>query len=82
MQNPNPVQGHEPDPMEKRIRFGCGFLFGLVIGLFEFARVLYTSAGLVVAVSAVSAALVCCWLAMKYGDRFWTELLSRWQWWM
>lgn len=28
----------ESDPYEKRLRFGCGFVFGASIAFFEFAR--------------------------------------------
>ncbi len=73
-------QDHKPDPLERKIRFGCGFIFGLVLGLLEFARTMYKSVGLV-AVLTVMAALVCGWLALKYGDRFWYGILQRWRWW-
>jgi len=72
---------HEPDPMEKKIRFGCGFLFGLVIGFFEFARTMYryNSTGAVISCAVISVFL-CGWLALKYGDRFW-QGLPRLRWW-
>ncbi len=79
----NPFYDHKPDPLEKKIRFGCGFLFGLVIVFFEFARTIYrhNSVGFVIT-CAVILALVCGWLALKYGDRFWHYVLERVRWWM
>ena len=71
---------NKPDPLEKKVRFGCGFAFGLVIGFFEFARSLYRSAGMTIALTVI-AALVCGWLALKYGDRFWYGVMKRWRWW-
>jgi hypothetical protein len=76
----NLYHDHKTDPLERKIRFGCGFTFGLIIGFFGFAKIMYASPGLVVA-SAVIAALVCGWLALKYGDRFWHQMIQRWRWW-
>ncbi len=67
----------EPDKSEKRIRFGCGFTFGLVVGFFGAARHIYSSAGGITAGAFVTAILF-GWLAMKYGDRFWESLGRRW----
>jgi hypothetical protein len=75
----NPFYDHKPDPMEKRMRFGCGFLCGLVLGFFGTLRVMYkimywyNSAGLVISIAVISA-LISGWLALKYGDRFWQEM--------
>ncbi len=79
----NPDYEHKPDLLEKKIRFGCGFLFGLVIGFFEFARILYStdSAGFLILMT-VLLALVCGWLATKFGDRFWQYVLERVRWWI
>jgi predicted membrane protein len=62
--------GHEPDAAEKGIRFGCGFVLG---GLFVFICVLrevHTLTNFAI-VGCVVGALVCGWLAMRYGDEFW-----------
>jgi hypothetical protein len=81
----NPFYDHKPDSLEKRMRFGCGFLFGLVLGFFGTLRVMYkmmywyNSAGLVISIAVISA-LICGWLALKYGDRFWQEM-CRLRWW-
>ncbi len=79
----NPDYEQKPDLLEKKIRFGCGFLFGLVIGFFEFARILYStdSAGFLILLT-VMLAPVCGLLAIKFGDRFWHYVLERVRWWM
>jgi hypothetical protein len=69
-----------PDALEKRIRFGCGFVFGLVVGGYIALRLFPWNGFVVVAIILVSA-LVCGVLAMKQGDRFWLALTSlRWWW--
>ncbi len=81
----NPFYDQKPDPLEKKIRFGCGFLFGLIFGFFGALRFMYrimnnyNSGGIVIACAVISA-LVCGGLALKYGDRFWKEMcnLRRW----
>ncbi len=72
----NPFFDHKPDPLEKKIRFGCGFLFGLVFGFLGTGRVMYRvmyryNSAEIVVTCAVIVAFVCGWLALKYGDRFW-----------
>lgn len=71
----------EPDALEKKIRFGCGFSFGLVVGFLVLARHIYDSGGWLLALSFV-AAIICGWLALKYGDTFWHALCRRSWWWM
>jgi len=68
-----------PDAQEKRIRVGCGFIFGVVVGGFIALR---TSPWNVYAVAAIIfvAALVFGVLAMKLGDRFWLGFVD-WRWW-
>ena len=69
----------QPDNFEKGIRFGCGTLFGLVLGFlgfFQFAGDETTMTfGLIVAF-----ALVLGLLAVKHGDRFWHSFKSWWFW--
>jgi hypothetical protein len=64
---------HVPDRVEKRIRFGCGFLFGGLLGFFVAVRSIAENAGAVLAV-ALGIAVVCALLAVRYGDRFWYAL--------
>ena len=72
----NPFFDHKPDPPEKKIRFGCGFLFGLILGVLGLTRVSYRVLNSyypaeVIFILAVILAFLCGWLALKYGDRFW-----------
>ena len=68
-----------PDAQEKRIRFGCGFVFGLVVGGFIALRVDPWNGYLSVAIILIFA-LVCGLPAMKQGGRFWLALASL-RWW-
>jgi hypothetical protein len=70
-----------PDYEEKAIRFGCGFVFGLVVigfgtGLSLLGR------GAWAAGFAVVGAVICGLLAMHMGERFWDWWRDRrWWWW-
>jgi Na+-driven multidrug efflux pump len=66
----------EPDRLDKQIRFGCGFLFGLPLGFLLALKTLMESAGALTTLTLAIACL-CGWLAMRYGDKFWTDLV-RW----
>jgi len=68
----------EPDTFEKRLRFGCGFLAGIVLGLslgvqFSFGRSLFLGA-------VAAAAILCGLLAVRYGDQFWRALIRTFWW--
>jgi hypothetical protein len=71
----------EPDRLEKGIRFGCGSVIGILIGLdLTYSMFLEYPGHLFIA--ACIFALVCGILAMKYGDRFWDgviQFLRPWQ---
>jgi hypothetical protein len=77
----NPGQP-EPDTLAKGIRFGCGFVAGIMLvasgGLwFHAARGEYILAGL------IAAGIVCGMLAMRYGEKFWDVLgraVRNWWW--
>ncbi len=73
-----PLRELPPEAMEKRVRFGFGALLRLCIGL---------SAGLSwCSVEGASVwlllvpVMLCGWLAVRYGDRFW-ERIGPWLWW-
>ena len=68
-----------PDAQEKRIRFGCGFVLGLVAGGYIALRA-YSWGGYVAVAIILICALLCGLLAMKQGDRFWLALASL-RWW-
>ena len=68
--------GHQPDACEKRIRFGCGSIVGAIFAAYSAIKtydVLWTS-GFWSAV--VLCALLFGFLAMRYGDSFWEQLIS------
>jgi hypothetical protein len=70
----------EPDRLEKGIRFGCGGLFGAVIGFFFIIEFHPDSSG-GIALACVAGAVICGALAMRYGDPFWHGLKD-WLWWV
>lgn len=66
------------DRGENATRFGCGFVFGLVLGGFAAARVFYDSGYTVLAVTVFISTFLGI-LAMRYGDRIWYSL-KHWIW--
>ncbi len=69
-----------PDPSEKRVRFGCGFLFGSVFGFLVVVREVALFTGpfwLCVGGVAVLFGI----LAVRYGDDFWRGLPNWMRWW-
>jgi hypothetical protein len=68
-----------PDPQEKRIRFGCGFVFGLLAGALVAIRIVLENEYYFLAV-CLFFAIVCALLALNRGDRFWLGLKDR-RWW-
>ncbi|MEJ2039424.1 MAG: hypothetical protein P8X55_10865 [Desulfosarcinaceae bacterium] len=69
----------QPDKSEKRIRFGCGFIFGMILGFFTAITWMTSTWGIVVFVT-LGAAIVFGLLARKYGDAFWHSLKNWWYW--
>jgi hypothetical protein len=59
-----------PDTQEKRIRFGCGFVMGLVVGAYMAIHLALYNGYYFVAVLVLTA-LGCALAAAKSGDRFW-----------
>lgn len=73
MDAPNGLVDMKPDKSEKRIRFGCGFVFGLIVGFFfTLSHIIETWGGVILI--ALSVAVVCGLLARRYGDDFWYSL--------
>jgi hypothetical protein len=58
------------DGLETGLRLGCGALIGLASSLWIWIGLADGLAGRAVAVSCASAVL-CAWLAWRFGDRFW-----------
>lgn len=67
--------GRKADAFELKIRFACGALLGLVVGLGTCARLwpLGTFGTCVLVALTVAA---CGFCAARFGDRFWAHL--RW----
>ena len=70
----------EPDSSEKRLRFGCGFLFGGFIGFAFALREIAAFSGNFWAFVA-GVALLFGFLAMRKGDEFWHSLADWLRWW-
>jgi len=71
---------NEADRLEKGIRFGCGGLVGLLLGISMAIHYFSASVDEIVFM-CLAAALVCGGLAAKYGDRFWDGLMNWLRWW-
>lgn len=67
---------NKPDKFEKRVRFGCGGLFGIFAGL---NAALYTARNstVVFCLTILFFVVLCGFMAMKQGDRFWYSL-NKW----
>lgn len=63
-----------PDALEKRIRIGCGAVFGIIPGLWIAIGLLGLRAGWRWACIAIVAA-ACAYFSLRYGDRFWFGVL-------
>jgi hypothetical protein len=70
--------GHQPDKQEKRIRFGCGFIFIGLLAFFKLARHAYTFDDLFRPFAlAIGAGAIGGFFAMRQGDDFWHKI-SNW----
>jgi hypothetical protein len=68
----------KPDREEKVIRFGCGSIFGLFIGL----TISLDLSGSWAAPIAIVIAITLGAMAVKHGDRFWEKVAEWWNpWW-
>jgi uncharacterized protein YacL len=69
----------KPDKLEKGIRFGCGAVLGLLVGVYVGIDYFLIENEMVAFIATVVCiALVCGILAMKQGDRFWETIKSWW----
>jgi hypothetical protein len=68
---------YEPDASEKRIRFGCGFIFGGLFGFIVVLREVYQMTGMAWTCIA-GIAILCGCLALRYGDEFWESITKWW----
>ena len=67
-----------PDRLEKCVRFGCGFLFGCVVGAGALLTSLWNAHYILA--SIVALGVPCGYAAVKFGDSFW-DTVRRWWWW-
>ncbi|OPY73021.1 MAG: hypothetical protein A4E64_02718 [Syntrophorhabdus sp. PtaU1.Bin058] len=68
-----------PDRLEKGIRFGCGSLLGIGLGIIVFFRFFLGHLSWII--PCLVGAVVCGFLAMRYGDNFWRKAIRYWYWW-
>jgi len=68
-----------PDAAEKGLRFGCGFLFGIIVGGIIAALQFYDDGQTAIAVAIVMG-LVAAIASLKLGDAFW-RAVSNVFWW-
>jgi hypothetical protein len=69
-----------PDGLERGLRLGCGAVFGLVAGIWIALQCNLFESWFISAAAIATSAILCAVCAVKYGDRFWVELLG-WPWW-
>ena len=76
MDNPQP-----PARMEKGIRFGCGFSFGvLVVGIALLRGITSPNLPLWYYLGTAGGALVMAMLAMRFGDTFYEKFVEFMKW--
>ncbi len=69
---------NEPDGFEKKIRFGCGGLFGLVVGFYSVSRLFLTSDEIIkFSIVMIFSVYICGYMAMKQGDKFWHSIKEK-----
>jgi len=69
-----------PDSSEKRLRFGCGFLFGAFVAFLIGLRELKAFTGTFWTV-VIGVAFIFGYCAMRQGDEFWHDLSQWFRWW-
>lgn len=77
-QEPWIVFEHQPDPLERKLRMGCGSLLGLVFAL-VFSIYYWRSLEAFFVFAAV-AVVGCAWLALRYGDSFFMAAFKWFKW--
>jgi hypothetical protein len=66
------------DRFEKRLRFGCGSVVGVVLGFVVAAQIVRPDWS--AAVVIVPIAIGCGVLAVRYGDPFWRIVMDCFRW--
>lgn len=68
------------DTLERNVRLGCGSIFGLAFGFV--AGLYWWPTPLGVGTLVIVSFLTCAWMALKLGDRFWTDFIGKlFSWW-
>lgn len=67
----------EPDNFEKGMRFGCGAILGIGVGVVIAIRVLLITDSNWAWMAVPFAAAIAGLLAIRFGERFW-EAASKW----
>jgi hypothetical protein len=66
---------HKPDNLEKGIRFGCGSIFGLLLGVYVSAKIYIRTGNTLFSIGiGLLIPLILGFTAMKQGDNFWDSL--------
>lgn len=69
------MYNHQPDNLEKAIRFGCGGILGFIFGISVLYRVLRSfEINVISTIVIIVSVLIFGIAAMKYGDKFWINL--------
>jgi hypothetical protein len=63
---------------ESQVRFGCGFLMGLLLPFLLGFFWEVTTLGWGIIVVCMISAVVCSFLSRRYGDLFWKLLIKFW----
>ena len=71
----------QQDAISNRIRFGCGGLFGALLGTYMFIGEFFGNIQVTVVILAIFIVLF-GYLAMHYGDRFWDKVIDSFRWWV
>lgn len=79
MPNPSLERTATGRALEKRIRFGWGFVAGFVFAGVSWVAIAFANAYYTVAF-ATAHGLIFGFFAMRYGDNFWHRLFER-SWW-
>lgn len=72
-----------PDAFEKRLRFGCGAIFGAITTFFVAIREVQEFTGPFWA-TVIACAMIFGFLALRFGDAFWRvicKLFATSRWW-
>ncbi len=70
---------NEPNRLEKGVRFGCGGLLGLCLGIYYAFHYHQGSLGGILSI-ILALILLCGILAARYGDQFWEKFLKNRLW--